>query len=107
MKVAKIVAICFVFLMGSILLGGFSSKSWAVMPESQKKKPMQQPTAIPSADCMSKYHPYYDSLGGSGAPLVPIDGISVACENCLQNWKGFSRPWSDAVKNCHQSCGCQ
>ena len=29
MKTAKILAVCFVFLMGSILLGDFSSNSWA------------------------------------------------------------------------------
>ena len=131
MKTAKILAVCFVFLMGSVLLGGFSSKlgaeenitlndpagndmvsGWeesstliAKMEEWQKKPPMQQPDATPAAGCMGKYKSYYNGVKGGGTPDMPA-GTTAACDDCLRQRASWSRPWSDAEKYCRDRC-CQ
>jgi hypothetical protein len=133
MKTAKILAVCFVFLMGSVLLGGFSSKlgaeenitlndpagndmvsGWeesstliAKMEEWQKKPPMQQPDAIPGTACMGKFKGSYTALGGPTSNNTPKNETSPSCLTCLRDHWESGRPWSDAVKNCHQRCGCQ
>jgi hypothetical protein len=132
MKTVKILAVCFVFLMGSVLLGGFSSKlgaeenitpndpagndmvsGWeepstliAKMEEWQKKPPVQQPDAIPGTACMGKFKGSYTALGGPKPSNLP-NGTSQSCITCLQDYWNIGRPWSDAVRNCRQRCGCQ
>lgn len=105
MKTTKILVVCFVFLVGSVLLGGFSSKAWAAMPEAQKKQPVQQPNVLPQAGCMNKYKAGYMSPAGPTPTNTP--GASSECLSCLQQFKSFSRPWTDAMKNCGQECNCQ
>lgn len=133
MKTAKILAVCFVFLMGSVLLGGFSSKLGAEenitlndpvgndmvsggeesstliakMEEWQKKPPMQQPGVIPGGACMdSNFKAAYKALGGPKSTNVP-QGTSPSCLTCLKDYWDRGAPWSDTAKNCWQRCGCQ
>jgi hypothetical protein len=132
MKTAKILAVCFVFLMGSVLLGGFPSKLWAEenitlndpasndigsgwgesstliakMEEWQKRPPMAQPDAIPGTACMGKFKGGYTAIGGPTPANTGLqDGSS--CLTCLRDYWERGAPFSDPVKNCHQRCGCQ
>lgn len=129
MKAAKILAIFLIFW-GTVLLGDVLSKLYAeenitvndisgtdILPERKespfflvrmeewrKHQPMQSDEpSLPIPSCMDLYENFYKNAGRENSPPPP-SGTSPACESCLRNHADAGRPWSDAVRYCHDRC---